>query len=193
MLGVSAVENSAQNTHRRGAENAEDAQRIPTEPLPNDKESRLQKLFSTFPSEWPGLGLLLLRVLVAVRLTVQGVGYLQTPNRTLSTWTMAALAFACATFLLAGLMTSLIALLVALGSIAIVVSWVPFSMQDLFGGNSGLADLIFLALAILFLGPGAFSVDARMFGRREITIPISSHDRKSRESGVASRESGLQN
>ena len=28
-----------------------------------------------------------------------------------------------------------------------------------------------LAVAIVFLGPGAFSVDARIFGRRQIRIP----------------------
>jgi hypothetical protein len=28
-----------------------------------------------------------------------------------------------------------------------------------------------IAIALVFLGPGAFSVDARRFGRREITIP----------------------
>ena len=28
-----------------------------------------------------------------------------------------------------------------------------------------------MAAAIVFLGPGAFSVDARLFGRREIIIP----------------------
>ena len=34
VLGVSAVEKSTETTHRRGAENAEDAPRIQTEPLP---------------------------------------------------------------------------------------------------------------------------------------------------------------
>ena len=34
-----------------------------------------------------------------------------------------------------------------------------------------LAGVIILAAAIALLGPGAFSVDARLFGRREILIP----------------------
>jgi hypothetical protein len=36
-----------------------------------------------------------------------------------------------------------------------------------------------MAIATAFLGPGAFSLDARMFGRREIVIPESSHLKKS--------------
>jgi hypothetical protein len=33
---------------------------------------------------------------------------------------------------------------------------------------------VVLAAAVLCLGPGAFSVDARLFGRREVIIPHSS-------------------
>jgi hypothetical protein len=36
-----------------------------------------------------------------------------------------------------------------------------------------------IAVAILCLGPGAFSIDARLFGRREIIIPDASHPPKS--------------
>lgn len=32
-------------------------------------------------------------------------------------------------------------------------------------------NLSFVSAALVLLGPGAFSVDARMFGRREIVIP----------------------
>jgi len=33
-----------------------------------------------------------------------------------------------------------------------------------------------MAAAIVLLGPGAFSLDARLFGRREIIIPPSPHN-----------------
>jgi len=35
--------------------------------------------------------------------------------------------------------------------------------------------IVAVAIAIICLGPGAFSIDARLFGRREIVIPDSSH------------------
>ena len=76
--------------------------------------------------------------------------------------------------LLGGLMTPLAALIVALGGIAISFSVVPLPDQDFFSGNLAIINLIVLALALAALGPGAFSLDAWMFGRREITIPPSS-------------------
>ena len=135
------------------------------------KERCLRKLFSTFPSEWPGVGLLLLRALVGCSLIVHGIGYVQTPNDGLVTWGLAILAFAGGAFLLAGLMTPLVALLVAAGGIGIALSWLPLPSQDLFDSYLAIINLIVLPIAIAFLGPGAFSLDARMFGRREITIP----------------------
>jgi hypothetical protein len=39
--------------------------------------------------------------------------------------------------------------------------------------------LLITTAAILFLGPGAFSLDARMFGRREMVIPLAHRSQKS--------------
>ncbi len=133
----------------------------------------MQKLFSTFPTEWPGVGLLLLRVLVASSLIAQSIGYLQMPNRSLVAWGLAALTFAGGAFLLVGLMTPFVAVLVAAGGIAAGLSWIPLAGQALSDSYPAILNLIVLAIAIALLGPGAFSLDARMFGRREITIPSS--------------------
>jgi uncharacterized membrane protein YphA (DoxX/SURF4 family) len=111
---------------------------------------------------------------VGYSLIAQGMGYVQTPNHTLAAWGLAALTFASAAFLLAGLMTPLVALLVAAGGILIALSWIPLPGQDLFDSYPAIINLIVLSIAIALLGPGAFSLDARMFGRREITIPSSS-------------------
>ena len=135
----------------------------------------MQKLFSTFPSEWPGIGLLLLRALVGCSLIVQGVAYVQSPNRGLAVWGIAALTLAAGAFLLAGLMTPFVAGLVTMSGIGIALSWIPLPIQDLFDSYLAIINLIVLSLAITLLGPGAFSLDARMFGRREITIPSNSH------------------
>lgn len=61
-----------------------------------------------------------------------------------------------------GLMTPIVAIVIALGSLVIV-----FTDPDLI-------QVIVLATAVAFFGPGAFSIDARLFGRREILIPKNS-------------------
>ena len=135
----------------------------------------LQKPFTTFPSEWPGIGLLLLRALVGLSLIVQGVAYVQSPNLGPTRWVFAVLAFAGAVFLLAGLMTPLVAFLVAADGIGIAISLIPMPTKNFFNSYTAIINLIGLAVAIALLGPGAFSLDARMFGRREITIPSNSN------------------
>jgi uncharacterized membrane protein YphA (DoxX/SURF4 family) len=137
------------------------------------KESRLQKLFSTFPSEWPGVGLLLLRALVGGSVIAQGVGYVQAAHQSLFALSLAIVTFTGGVFLLAGLMTPLIAILVAAGGIGMALSWIPLPGLALFDTHLAIINLIVLSLAIALLGPGAFSLDARMFGRREIAIPSS--------------------
>ena len=115
---------------------------------------------------------MLLRALVACSLIAQGVGYVQTPNTRLAAWGWAAVTFAAGAFLLAGLMTFFVAVVVAAGGIGIALSWIPLPV--LFDSYLAIINLIVLSVAIALLGPGAFSLDARMFGRREITIPSSS-------------------
>ena len=95
------------------------------------------------------------------------------PNRSLAAWGLTALTFAGGAFLLVGLMTPFVAVLVAAGGIAAVLSWIPLPNQDLSDSYPAILNLIVLSIAIALLGPGALSLDARMFGRREITIPSS--------------------
>jgi uncharacterized membrane protein YphA (DoxX/SURF4 family) len=128
----------------------------------------VRRLFSTFPSQWPGIGLLLLRALVGYSLMAQGMAYVRTPGPGVVTWGLAALTFVGAAFLLVGLMTPLVALLVAVGGAGI-------ALYEGYEGYVAITNLIGPSIAIALLGPGAFSLDARMFGRREITIPSSSN------------------
>lgn len=106
----------------------------------------------------------------------QGISYLHTPNRSVMAHCVAALMFTVGAFLLAGLMTPLASLLVALGEIGMTLSTIPLPGKDVFHSSLAMISLIVVSIAIVLLGPGAFSLDAWMFGRREITIPsISSH------------------
>jgi len=70
-------------------------------------------------------------------------------------------------------MTPFMAVLVAAGGVAAVLSWIPLPDDALSYSYPAILNLIVLSIAIALLGPGAFSLDARMFGRREITIPSS--------------------
>ena len=101
---------------------------------------------------------------------------MQLPSRGPGVWGAALLAFSGGALLLAGLMTPFVAFLVAIGGVGIALSWVPSPILDLFDSYLAIINLIVLSLAIALLGPGAFSLDARMFGRREITIPLHSHE-----------------
>ena len=114
-----------------------------------------------------------MRALVGCSLIVQGIGYVQTLSDGLVVRVLAVLAFLGGAFLLAGLMTPLVAVLVAAGGIGIALSWLPLPAEGLFDSYLAIINLIVLSIAIALLGPGAFSLDARMFGRREITIPAS--------------------
>ena len=115
------------------------------------KESVLQKLFPAFPTGWPGFGLLLLRVLVAFLIVTQTTVF--------SGWLTAAVVLTSGGCLLLGFMTPISAVVTGLLSLILT-----------FSGVSAI-EIIALTTAIALLGPGAFSIDARMFGRREVLIP----------------------
>ena len=124
----------------------------------------MQKLFSAFPGGWPGLGLLLLRALVGVTLIAQIVAYIESTTLSVLGWMIIALVLIIASCLLLGFMTPIMAGATGLGAIAL-------ALFSLFETNQTLLNLLVLTIAIALLGPGAFSIDARMFGRREILIP----------------------
>ena len=123
----------------------------------------LQKLFSAFPAGWPGVGLLLLRLLVGVTLIAQTATQVKTSELPASRWIIAVLVVISAGCLLLGLVTPVMAILIGLASLTFE--------QNL--------EMVVLTTAIALLGPGAFSIDARMFGRREILIPNTSRSPKS--------------
>ena len=124
----------------------------------------MQKLFSAFPGGWPGLGLLLLRALVGITLIAQIVAYVGSTKLSMLSWVVTALVLIIASCLLVGFMTPIAAMIIGLGAIALAIS-------SLLETNQTLLNVIVLTIAIALLGPGAFSIDARMFGRREILIP----------------------
>jgi len=84
---------------------------------------------------------------------------------------IAALALASGAALVAGLLTPIAAALTGLGAVGIAFSFLPPPGADLADSRLVVILIAIVAVAIVCLGPGAFSVDARLFGRREIIIP----------------------
>ena len=73
--------------------------------------------------------------------------------------------------LVLGLWTPLAAAAAGILTIGVAFSWLPAPVPNLSGGALPAFLVVMMAAAIICLGPGALSLDARMFGRREVIIP----------------------
>ena len=138
----------------------------------------LQRLFPAFPRGWPGVGLLLLRSAIGVTAILQGALFLANSVNPAASILAAALLMAASGFaLVLGLFTPLAAGTVGITTIGmalsrgISMSGFPASAPNLFGATLSAVLVVVVAVAIVCLGPGALSLDARMFGRREVIIP----------------------
>ena len=120
----------------------------------------VHRLFSMFPHGGPGLALLLLRFSVAA------VFFMNAANHT---------GLSSSRLLLAGAL--LISISLAIGFLTLflsVIACLAAAANLLIGPDPGnLIDVFSLldAAALALLGPGAYSVDARLFGRRVIVVP----------------------
>jgi uncharacterized membrane protein YphA (DoxX/SURF4 family) len=129
-------------------------------------------MFSIFPDRWPGLGLLLLRTALGIALIVQGAVYLG-DRRDLGFWIWA-LAFAviaAGLLLLVGFLTRLAAVAGAIIGVGRFFLSLPRLDAGPLQDRTTAALVTVIAVAVVSLGPGFLSVDARLFGRREIIIP----------------------
>lgn len=132
----------------------------------------LQRLYSTFPGGRPGIGLLLLRAMVGLTATAEGIFYLSGPSSSSSTnWLLGAVLITSGGALVAGFVTPYAALLVGLCFLGTVLSWFPAPSSGLHDARQVAFGMMITAAALALLGPGAFSLDGRLFGRREIVIP----------------------
>jgi uncharacterized membrane protein YphA (DoxX/SURF4 family) len=126
----------------------------------------LQRLFSTFPSGWPGLGLLLLRFSLGVALIAFAIA--SPPGNSAEPIALARnlIAAAGGIFLLAGLWTPVMGALVTLDQV-----WMACLRGSVRREDTWIhIFLAIVAASVAMLGPGALSIDACLFGRKRFEI-----------------------
>jgi hypothetical protein len=133
----------------------------------------LQRLYSTFPDGRPGIGLLLLRAAVGLAAAAGGVFYFA--GSFSEKWILGMVLIASGAALAAGFLTPLVGLLIGICFLGIALSWFPAPASVVHDVKLMAFGMVVSAVALALLGPGAFSLDGRLFGRREIVIPPSSH------------------
>jgi len=121
----------------------------------------LRRLFSTFAHGRPGLGLLLLRVAAAAALLRQALSGLPAGAH-IAACAQPAVAIGGGILLLAGLWTPITASLVAVLEVWSTISHPADPWASILLGAIG--------VALALLGPGAWSIDARLFGWRRIDV-----------------------
>ena len=128
----------------------------------------MQRLFTSFPHGWPGIGLLLLRCSLVFELSAQ-MYQRQSALDSKLLFTHAADAVG----LVAGILL-FIGLLTPLGAIAGAIA--SLNLSPMTAGASGfvrqcwVVHLLAFASSVVLVGPGKYSVDGRIFGQREIIV-----------------------
>jgi uncharacterized membrane protein YphA (DoxX/SURF4 family) len=139
----------------------------------------LQRLFSAFPKGFPGGGLLLLRFVVALNAAAEGISILSSPDHeTASSWCLGGLAVVMGGSILMGFLTPICCGLAAVANVIMNLVRLPSSQAPTLANSIPHLNLAIICVALVLVGPGAFSLDARLFGRREIVIPDSKRDQR---------------
>ena len=138
----------------------------------NCQEARLRLLFYSFPGGLPGMSLLLLRAVMGAAMIVQAGPFVSASDATAASWLLGVLALASGCLLLIGFLTPVAGVVVGLDVLGISLSAAQSAEPGVFDSRTALVFGLTILVAIIGAGPGRFSVDARVFGRREIIIPL---------------------
>jgi len=122
----------------------------------------MQRLYSTFPNSWPGAGLFLLRIALALAAAADGLFRLL-PMHTEWTVAIGLVSIVTSALVLLGLGTPYVAGTLGLAQLSLL-----FFDGFLFETQVTRAAI---AVSLVMLGPGAWSIDRRLFGRKRIDLP----------------------
>jgi len=147
----------------------------------------VQRIFSGFPAGVPGAGLLLLRLTLGVYLIAQGVRIVAPLMNTGTPPTILAALTALAMLLggalgAVGILTPITQSMSAAGGLMTLIDAMRTPPVDAMQTPPVVTGLevpwplalmtTVVAVSLVFLGPGAYSIDASLFGRKEISIPL---------------------
>jgi uncharacterized membrane protein YphA (DoxX/SURF4 family) len=119
-------------------------------------------------------------VVVGVSAAIEGNAYLAGADAAaLPTSAAGLLAIVSGASLLIGFRTPAATALAGLSIVAFAVYSIPVPGASLLVDRPGAMCVSGAAAALFLLGPGALSLDARLFGRREIVFPHDSHQLRS--------------
>jgi putative oxidoreductase len=119
----------------------------------------VRRLYSTFAGGWPGIGLILMRLAVGFAL-VSSAGSALLSSPAIPMTILSVLLAAAAILLIIGLLTPIVGTLVALIESCRLVNMPSDRLVYLLVATFG--------AALAMLGPGLWSVDARLFGWKRI-------------------------
>ena len=121
----------------------------------------MQRLFSTFADGFPGGGILLLRLLAGGALINRGIAAINAgPEAGLVLQMVGA---AAGLLILGGLWTPVVGVLAGM-----VEAWIACTQP----GTQSLAIMLAgLGISLAMIGPGAWSIDARLYGRKQLVPP----------------------
>ena len=133
-------------------------------------------MFSTFPDGISGLGLLTLRSALGGALALRAFACLRDRHD----WnplivTVILLMVLSALLIISGYRTRVAAVAATVAIVAAMMSCTGAPGLEVLDTRTTEVFAIMIAAAVACLGPGAFSLDSRLFGRREIVIPKSPH------------------
>jgi len=128
----------------------------------------LQRTFSGFPTGYPGLALLLLRLVVGGAASWQAWMLITTNHGALIV--VASVAVVTGLALIIGFMTPIASVLLSAGGLLLTVDASTALHLSLFESGLARIEFIVISAALIPLGPGALSLDARLYGRREIEV-----------------------